>query len=85
VPGIGKAFLARQVLGSVPADAAKVISAGGEQGRRNDPFAGPRRCLRARPEAKTPPMRRSTEWTSYAPTARSCCARTVRTISTGPR
>ncbi len=39
-PGIGKTFLARQVLGSVPPGTAKVISVAGEQGRRNDPFAG---------------------------------------------
>jgi DNA-binding CsgD family transcriptional regulator len=39
-PGIGKTFLAQQVLGSVPPGAAKVILVAGEQGRRNDPFAG---------------------------------------------
>jgi hypothetical protein len=39
-PGIGKTFLAHKLLGSVPNGAAKVVSVVGEQGRRNDPFAG---------------------------------------------
>ncbi|HEY2278551.1 MAG TPA: LuxR C-terminal-related transcriptional regulator [Streptosporangiaceae bacterium] len=39
-PGIGKTFLAHEVIGSIPPGAAKVISVVGEQGRRNDPFAG---------------------------------------------
>jgi DNA-binding CsgD family transcriptional regulator len=37
-PGIGKTFLARQIRGAVPPDAATVRHVAGEQGRRNDPF-----------------------------------------------
>lgn len=39
-PGIGKTFLARAILESVPPGQAKVLRVAGEQGRRNDPFAG---------------------------------------------
>jgi DNA-binding CsgD family transcriptional regulator len=39
-PGVGKTFLARKILESVAPGAAKVLSVAGEQGRRNDPFAG---------------------------------------------
>jgi DNA-binding CsgD family transcriptional regulator len=39
-PGIGKTFLAREILDSVPPGEAKVLTVAGEQGRRNDPFAG---------------------------------------------
>jgi DNA-binding CsgD family transcriptional regulator len=39
-PGIGKTFLDREILDSVPPGEAKVLSVAGEQGRRNDPFAG---------------------------------------------
>ena len=38
-PGIGKTFLARRILDSVPPGEAKVLIVAGEQGRRNDPFA----------------------------------------------
>ena len=38
--GIGKTFLARRILDSVPPGEAKVIIVAGEQGRRNAPFAG---------------------------------------------
>ena len=38
-PGIGKTFLARQILASVPPGQAKVLRVAGQQGRRNDPFA----------------------------------------------
>ena len=41
-PGIGKTFLARQILDSVPPGAATVLRVAGEPGRRNDPFAGRR-------------------------------------------
>ena len=37
-PGIGKTFLARQIRGAVPPDAATARHVAGEQGRRNDPF-----------------------------------------------
>ncbi len=37
-PGIGKTFLARQILASVPPGQAKVLRVAGQQGRRNDPF-----------------------------------------------
>jgi len=42
-PGIGKTFLAREILDTVAPDEAKVLHVAGEQGRRNDPFtiAGP--------------------------------------------
>ena len=39
-PGIGKTFLARRILDSVPPGEAKVLIVAGEQGRRNAPFAG---------------------------------------------
>ena len=39
-PGIGKTFLARRILDSVPPGAAKILRVAGEPGRRNDPFAG---------------------------------------------
>ena len=39
-PGIGKTFLARRILDSIPPGAAKVVLVAGEQGRRNAPFAG---------------------------------------------
>ena len=39
-PGIGKTFLARRILDSVPPGEAKVLMVAGEQGRRNAPFAG---------------------------------------------
>ncbi len=39
-PGIGKTFLARRILDSIPPGAAKVLIVAGEQGRRNAPFAG---------------------------------------------
>ena len=39
-PGIGKTFLARRILDSVPRGEAKVLIVAGEQGRRNAPFAG---------------------------------------------
>jgi DNA-binding CsgD family transcriptional regulator len=39
-PGIGKTFLARRILDSVPPGEAKVLLVAGEQGRRNAPFAG---------------------------------------------
>ena len=38
-PGIGKTFLAREILDSVAPGDAKVLHVAGEQGRRNDPFA----------------------------------------------
>ena len=38
-PGIGKTFLACQILASVPPGAAKILRVAGEPGRRNDPFA----------------------------------------------
>ena len=41
-PGIGKTFLARTILDSVPPGGAKVLTVVGEQGRRKDPFAAAR-------------------------------------------
>jgi predicted ATPase len=37
-PGIGKTFLAGEILASVAPGAAKVLRVAGQQGRRNDPF-----------------------------------------------
>jgi DNA-binding CsgD family transcriptional regulator len=37
-PGIGKTFLARDILASVAPGQAKVLRVAGQQGRRNDPF-----------------------------------------------
>jgi DNA-binding CsgD family transcriptional regulator len=48
-PGIGKTYLAREVLGSVPHDAARVISVAGERGLRNDPFAAAAPLLEVAP------------------------------------
>jgi DNA-binding CsgD family transcriptional regulator len=53
-PGIGKTFLAQKVLGSVPPGTAKVISVAGEQGRRNDPFAGAAPLLEGLPRGADP-------------------------------
>ena len=38
-PGIGKTFLVRDILASVPPGAAKILHVAGEQARRNEPFA----------------------------------------------
>ena len=38
-PGIGKTFLAREILAAVAPDGAEVLHAAGSRGRRNDPFA----------------------------------------------
>ena len=38
-PGIGKTFLAREILASVAPSQAKILRVAGQQGRRNDPFA----------------------------------------------
>jgi len=38
-PGIGKSFLAGEILAAVPPDAATVLRTAGNQGRRNAPFA----------------------------------------------
>jgi DNA-binding CsgD family transcriptional regulator len=53
-PGIGKTFLAQKVLGFVPPGAAKVVSVAGEQGRRNDPFAGAAPLLEGLPRGADP-------------------------------
>ena len=37
-PGIGKTFLAREILASVAPSQAKILRVAGQQGRRNDPF-----------------------------------------------
>lgn len=37
-PGIGKSFLARDILASVAPGAAKILRVAGQHGRRNDPF-----------------------------------------------
>jgi DNA-binding CsgD family transcriptional regulator len=39
-PGIGKTFLAQNILDSVTPGQAKILRVAGEQGRRTDPFAG---------------------------------------------
>ena len=53
-PGIGKTFLARAILESVPPGQAKVLRVAGEQGRRNDPFAGAGPLLGDMPSAGDP-------------------------------
>jgi len=53
-PGIGKTFLARAILESVPPGQAKVLWVAGEQGRRNDPFAGAGPLLADMPSAGDP-------------------------------
>ncbi len=54
VPGIGKTFLARAILESVPPGQAKVLRVAGEPGRRNDPFAGAGPLLGDMPSAGDP-------------------------------
>ena len=44
-PGIGKTFLAREILASVAPSQAKVLRVAGQQGRRNDPFAAASQLL----------------------------------------
>jgi DNA-binding CsgD family transcriptional regulator len=53
-PGIGKTFLARGILESIPPGEAKVVLLAGEQGRRNDPFAGAGPLLADVPSAEDP-------------------------------
>jgi len=53
-PGIGKTFLAREILDSVSPDEAKVLRVAGEQGRRNDPFAIAGQLLGGTPPAGNP-------------------------------
>ena len=53
-PGIGKTFLARAIVESVPPGQAKVLRVAGEQGRRNDPFAGAGPLLGDMPSAGDP-------------------------------
>ena len=53
-PGIGQTFLARVILESVPPGQAKVLRVAGEQGRRNDPFAGAGPLLGDMPSAGDP-------------------------------
>ena len=44
-PGIGKTFLAGEILASVAPGQAKVLRVAGQQGRRNDPFAAASQLL----------------------------------------
>ncbi len=53
-PGIGKTFLARAIVESVPPGQAKVLRVAGEQGRRNDPFGGAGPLLADMPSAEDP-------------------------------
>jgi DNA-binding CsgD family transcriptional regulator len=53
-PGMGKTFLARRILDSVPPGEAKVLTVAGEQGRRKDPFAGARPLLGDMPGGADP-------------------------------
>ena len=53
-PGVGKTFLGEQVTGLVLPGPAKVVSLAGEQGRRNDPFAGAAPLLGNRPTGADP-------------------------------
>jgi DNA-binding NarL/FixJ family response regulator len=53
-PGIGKSFLAREILDSIPPDVAKVLRGAGTLGRRNDPFAIASQLLRGAPAPGDP-------------------------------
>jgi DNA-binding CsgD family transcriptional regulator len=53
-PGIGKTFLARRILDSVPPGGAKVLTVTGEQGRRKDPFAAARPLVSDMPAGADP-------------------------------
>jgi DNA-binding CsgD family transcriptional regulator len=53
-PGVGKTFLARRILESVPPGGAKVLTVAGEEGRRKDPFAGAGRLLGDMPGGADP-------------------------------
>jgi len=53
-PGIGKTFLARGILDSVPRGEAKVLMVAGEQGRRNAPFAGAGPLVGEVPDGRDP-------------------------------
>ncbi|MGB6584031.1 MAG: AAA family ATPase, partial [Streptosporangiaceae bacterium] len=53
-PGIGKTFLAREILDSVAPGDAKVLHVAGEHGRRNDPFAVAGQLLADLPTGRDP-------------------------------
>ncbi len=53
-PGIGKTFLARRILDSVPPGEAKILFVAGEPGRQNDPFAGVGQILGEMPGSGDP-------------------------------
>jgi predicted ATPase len=53
-PGIGKTFLVRDVLASVPPGAAKILRVAGEHARRNDPFAAVAPLLASLPAGRDP-------------------------------
>jgi predicted ATPase len=53
-PGIGKTFLVREILDSLPLDEATVLRVAGEQGRRNDPFTLAGQLLGAVPPGPDP-------------------------------
>src|ERR1700749_3199955 len=44
-PGVGKTFLSRKILASVPPGQAKILRVAGQQGRRNDPFTAASQLL----------------------------------------
>ena len=54
IVGLQPCFLARAILESVPPGQAKVLRVAGEQGRRNDPFAGAGPLLGDMPSAGDP-------------------------------
>ncbi len=53
-PGIGKTFLARRILDSVPPGEATILFVAGEPGRHNDPFAGVGQILGEMPGSGDP-------------------------------
>jgi DNA-binding NarL/FixJ family response regulator len=53
-PGIGKTFLARAILDSVPPGEAKILRMTGLLGRRNDPFVGAEQLLGDMPRGEDP-------------------------------
>jgi hypothetical protein len=53
-PGIGKTFLVRQILDSVPPDEANILHIAGDHRRRNDPFGGLTGILGEVPDGEDP-------------------------------
>ena len=75
-PGIGKTFLARDILDSLAPEAATVVRVAGEQGRRSEPFAIAGQLLDGAPPRGDPGgVRRRTTASTSSSTVRSTAAR----------